>query len=68
MPSYKIPDWKTVIYTIIEKVKIFLFDAGKIIIAISVVLWLLSSYGPSENFQEIDNKYLNFKIFEISRS
>lgn len=57
MPSYKIPDWKTVIYTIIEKVKIFLFDAGKIIIAISVVLWLLSSYGPSENFQEIDNKY-----------
>jgi ferrous iron transport protein B len=57
MPSYKIPDWKTVIYTIIEKVKIFLFDAGKIIIAISVVLWLLSSYGPSENFKEIENKY-----------
>jgi len=57
MPSYKMPDWKTVIYTIIEKVKIFLFDAGKIIIAISVVLWLLSSYGPSENFKEIENKY-----------
>ena len=35
MPSYKIPDWKTVLYTIIEKVKVFLFDAGKIIIAIS---------------------------------
>ena len=57
MPSYKMPDWKTVIYTIIEKVKIFLFDAGKIIIAISVVLWLLSSYGPAENFKEIENKY-----------
>jgi len=57
MPSYKIPDWKTVIYTIIEKVKIFLFDAGKIIIAISVVLWLLSSYGPGENFQEIEDKW-----------
>jgi len=57
MPSYKIPDWKTVIYTIFEKVKIFLFDAGKIIIAISIVLWFLSSYGPGEKFKQIEDKW-----------
>ena len=54
MPSYKIPDWKTVIYTIVEKVKIFLFDAGKIIIAISIVLWVLSSFAPGKKFEKIE--------------
>ena len=57
MPSYKIPDWKTVIYTIIEKVKIFLFDAGKVIIAISIILWFLSSYAPGNRFEKIDKKW-----------
>ena len=48
IPSYKIPDYKTVLYTIVEKVKVFLFDAGKVIIAISIVLWVsifLCSFG-----------------------
>ncbi len=57
MPSYKIPDWKTVIYTIVEKVKIFLFDAGKIIIAISIVLWVLSSFAPGKKFEQIEQKW-----------
>ena len=30
----------------------FLFDAGKIIVAIAIVLWVLSSYGPGEEFQK----------------
>ena len=57
MPSYKIPDWKTVLYTIIEKVKVFLFDAGKIIIAISIVLWVLSSFAPGDKFEEIEQRW-----------
>jgi ferrous iron transport protein B len=57
MPSYKIPDWKTVIYTIVEKVKIFLFDAGKIIIAISIILWALSSFAPGKKFEQIEQKW-----------
>ena len=65
MPTYKTPDWKTVIYTIIEKVKVFLIDAGKIIIAISIVLWALSSYGPSAKFDEIENKYKNTENAEV---
>ncbi|MEE2700210.1 MAG: ferrous iron transport protein B [Bacteroidota bacterium] len=65
MPSYKIPDWKTVIYTIVEKVKVFLFDAGKVIIAISIVLWFLSSYAPGNRFEKIDAKWAGKENAEI---
>ena len=57
MPSYKIPDWKTVAYTIVEKVKVFLFDAGKIIIAVSIVLWFLSSFAPGNKFKKIEKEW-----------
>jgi ferrous iron transport protein B len=65
MPTYKTPDWRTVFYTIIEKVKVFLIDAGKIIIAISIVLWALSSYGPTSKFDEIERKYQNTENAEV---
>ena len=65
MPTYKTPDWRTVFYTIIEKVKVFLIDAGKIIIAISIVLWALSSYGPAYKFDEIELKYQNTENAEV---
>lgn len=61
MPTYKTPDWKTVGLTIFEKVKIFLVDAGKIIIAVSIVLWVLSSYAPGNRFELIEKKYANTK-------
>lgn len=51
MPTYRIPKWSNVGYTIVEKTKAFVFEAGKIIIAISVILWVLASYGPGEEFQ-----------------
>lgn len=57
MPIYRPPRWKNVGLEIISKVKIFLFDAGKIIIAISILLWVLSSYGPGNSFEKIDQKY-----------
>ncbi|QTN38612.1 ferrous iron transport protein B [Cryomorphaceae bacterium] len=57
LPGYKWPDWKTIGFTLIEKVRIFLFDAGKIIVAISIVLWFLSSYGPGERMAKINDKY-----------
>jgi ferrous iron transport protein B len=65
MPSYKIPDYKTVLYTIIEKVKVFLFDAGKVIIAISIVLWALSSYAPSGEFEQIEKDYAKVENAEL---
>ncbi|MES2838403.1 MAG: ferrous iron transport protein B [Bacteroidota bacterium] len=57
MPLYKLPRPRTVLYTIYEKVKVFLFDAGKVIFAVSVVLWFLTSFGPSEEFNAIEKKY-----------
>lgn len=59
MPVYRTPRWKNVGFEIINKVKVFLFDAGKIIIAISIILWVLSSYAPANNFEEINEKYSN---------
>ncbi|MCF8713436.1 ferrous iron transport protein B [Joostella atrarenae] len=50
MPSYKLPLFKNVAITVIEKTKSFIFGAGKIILAISIVLWFLASNGPSEEF------------------
>lgn len=57
MPLYRIPRWKTILLHIIEKVKVFLFDAGKIILAISIILWVLSSFAPGDTFSKIDAKY-----------
>ncbi len=50
MPSYKLPLPKNVIYTVWEKTKSFVFGAGKIILAISVILWFLGSNGFSDDF------------------
>ncbi|MBI3510636.1 MAG: ferrous iron transport protein B [Bacteroidetes bacterium] len=52
LPVYRMPKWSNVFYVIFEKVKVFLFDAGKVIMAISIVLWVLTSFGPGEEFQK----------------
>ena len=51
LPSYKVPRWKNVGITIFEKVQSFVFEAGKVILAISVILWVLASYGPGEKIE-----------------
>ena len=48
MPNYKLPLPKNVLITVIEKTKSFVFGAGKIILAISIILWVLASYGPGD--------------------
>jgi ferrous iron transport protein B len=57
MPIYRLPKWSNIGFSVYNKVKIFLFEAGKIIIAISIVLWGLSSYGPGDTFKKIEEKY-----------
>ncbi|NNC44274.1 MAG: ferrous iron transport protein B, partial [Winogradskyella sp.] len=54
MPNYKLPLLKNVVYTVIEKTKSFVFGAGKIILAISIILWFLASYGPGEDFNNAE--------------
>ena len=50
MPNYKIPLIKDVLYTIVEKTKTFIVEAGKIILAISVILWFLATNGIGDRF------------------
>jgi len=55
MPTYRLPLFKNVFYTVVEKTKSFVFGAGKIILAISVVLWFLGSNGFSEDFKNAES-------------
>jgi ferrous iron transport protein B len=57
-PLYKVPRWRNVITTIIEKVKAFVFEAGKVIIAISIILWVLASYGPGDAMENAKKQTL----------
>ncbi|MCH7524225.1 MAG: ferrous iron transport protein B [Bacteroidetes bacterium] len=69
MPSYKIPLLKNVVITVIEKTKTFVFEAGKIILAISIILWVLASYGPGKQFNNaetiISAEYQNLNDMEL---
>ncbi|HOZ51210.1 MAG TPA: ferrous iron transport protein B [Chitinophagaceae bacterium] len=49
LPVYRMPQWKNIVFTMIQKARVFVFDAGKIIFIISIILWALSSYGPGQN-------------------
>ena len=54
MPNYKMPQMKNVGITVLEKTKSFVTEAGKIILAFSVLLWLMASFGPGEPFAKAD--------------
>lgn len=54
MPGYKLPLLKNVAYTVVEKTKSFVYGAGKIILAISIVLWFLGSNGFSDKFKNAE--------------
>src|SRR5690606_221151 len=65
MPSYKMPLFRNIFYTVLEKTKAFVFNAGKIILAVSIVLWFLASHGGKtfDNAEEIINaKFENTEI------
>ncbi|MHC0444473.1 ferrous iron transport protein B [Flavobacterium sp. 3-218] len=54
MPSYKMPLLKNVGINVVEKTKAFIVGAGKIILAISIILWFLASYGPGKEFNDAE--------------
>lgn len=62
LPDYKGPNWKTIFHEIRHKTSRFLFDAGKIIIAISIILWAMASYAPGDAFEKIEARYATSEI------
>ncbi|MBC7450121.1 MAG: ferrous iron transport protein B, partial [Cytophagales bacterium] len=58
-PTYKWPRFKNVSTSIIEKVKTFTFEAGKVILAISIVLWVLATFGPNDAMDKAEQQTAN---------
>ena len=68
LPEYKAPRFYNVGIAVYEKVKIFIFDAGKIIVAISVLLWALASYGPSSRETKLNELKVSASYAKASPS
>lgn len=61
LPTYRSPRWNNVLPTMISKAKIFVLDAGKVIMIISLILWALCSFGPGNKMQQLSEKYEQMK-------
>ena len=73
LPTYRSPRWKNIVQTMVNKAKVFVFDAGKIIMIISLILWALSSFGPGNRMQKVTAQYEQLKsrpganIYELDK-
>jgi ferrous iron transport protein B len=61
LPTYRSPRWGNVLQTMVNKAKIFVFDAGKVIMIISLILWGLSSFGPGNRMKDVARHYEQLK-------
>ncbi|KAA5537063.1 ferrous iron transport protein B [Taibaiella lutea] len=57
LPVYRAPRWKNALMVMYEKAKIFIFDAGKVILIIALILWALASYGPPGKMDAVEKHY-----------
>ena len=57
LPTYRSPRLKNVAQTMVNKAKIFVADAGKVIMVISLILWALSSFGPPSRMDKVEKNY-----------
>jgi ferrous iron transport protein B len=62
LPTYRWPLWKNVGINIIDKTKAFVFEAGKVILAISIVLWVLASFGPGDRMEKAEEAVLQESV------
>ncbi|MBA5629334.1 ferrous iron transport protein B [Moheibacter lacus] len=54
LPTYRMPVWRNVLLTVWEKSTGFVLGAGKIILAISIILWVLGTFGMGERFNNAE--------------
>ena len=57
LPVYRSPRWKNMAVTMVQKARIFVLDAGRVIMLISLLLWALSSFGPTYKMQAVEESY-----------
>jgi ferrous iron transport protein B len=56
LPTFKLPRWNHVGLTIWESVRSFVWEAGRVILAISIILWVLASYGPGDSMEKAEQQ------------
>ena len=56
LPTFKLPRWNHVALTVWESVRAFVWEAGRVILAISIVLWVLASYGPGNDMDQAETR------------
>ncbi len=68
IPEFKAPRWGNIFISLYEKSKVFVWEAGKVILAISIILWALASYGPGDRMdkavQKIDREVYTGEHYE----
>jgi ferrous iron transport protein B len=52
IPPYQLPNWKHLGISVYQKSMSFVLEAGKIILAISVILWYLAGFGPGDSIEK----------------
>ena len=57
LPTYRSPRWSNVMRTMFSKARIFVRDAGKVIMIISLILWALSSFGPEKRMRTVNEQF-----------
>ncbi|MBA2500439.1 MAG: ferrous iron transport protein B [Chitinophagaceae bacterium] len=57
LPTYRSPRWNNILQTMVSKARIFVVEAGKIIMVISLFLWVLSSFGPPGRIDAVDKEF-----------
>ena len=57
LPTYRNPRWKNVGVTMVNKAKVFVTEAGRIIMIISLILWALSSFGPTKRMEAVEARF-----------
>jgi ferrous iron transport protein B len=65
LPTYRAPRWNNVVHTMVNKAKIFVTDAGKVIMVISLILWGLSSFGPPSRMDKVEIEYARAKTQNV---
>lgn len=56
LPAYQRPRFQTVVHQAWLKCLSFLSEAGKVIVIISMILWFLSNFGPSESMKKAETE------------
>jgi ferrous iron transport protein B len=61
LPTYRSPRWNNIVQTMVMKARIFVTEAGKVIMVISLILWALSSFGPEKRMEKVTSHYMEMK-------